>query len=306
MNPKSVIPDVEAWTEDDLKRIPSAEDGHFEFKSSKVSGSIEKLKEKIQVAASAFWNSGGGVLTVGVDGQGRIDGGVAELIGRQTICDWVDQAIMMVQPPGPYVLRAIRGERAESLISVGNVVLVISFDESTAIPHMAPDGKYYLRAGAHSGPAGHFLVEAMYARRRLDSPSLRGLFRMSQGKRNTIELAVLALNEAPALSVQITLHPLPPCIAQDEKQTFPLCIPVIDRWHPFSMDIAYLHMADQYLGADAITLVLDYQDLAGRTFNDKQLLDYHASVSTLRIGVRDSDKIESALKEIACELKRLR
>lgn len=195
--------DIENWSEDDLLDLPNMENDTIEYKSSKVP--LDKLKDKISVAASAFWNSGGGIFIAGVDDVGKIDGGVVLTFGRQKIRDWADQVIASVEPQGEYIIQVIEKSDPKSSIQNDHGILVIGFRESYNGPHMAPDRKYYGRIGAHTGPLSHFLVEAVRARRGLNNPKLRGVLRPNDRKSNTIELVVVALNIAPALISSLTL-----------------------------------------------------------------------------------------------------
>lgn len=264
---------VENWVEDDLTDLPVEENEYYEYKSSETP--TAKLKEKIAVAASAFWNSGGGIFIAGINDEGQIDGGIPETIGRQKLRDWVDQSIARVEPPGPYIIQIIgKGENGSS-IKEGNVVLVVGFGESITAPHMAPDKRYYLRAGAHSGPASHFLVEAIRLRRSLQRPLLRGVLIPSTKISDVIQLVIVCLNEATALNVKISLDPLPKGFStQGLSKHFPLEIPVIDRIHPLTMDIAPRFNWENAVGGDFLNLKLEYQDIADRQFKEDQTLDF--------------------------------
>src|SRR5690606_33031336 len=109
--------------------------------------------------------------------------------------------------------------------------------ESHIGPHMAPDKKYYIRAGAHSAPASHFLVEAIRLRRTLEKPLLRGLLRVNPQKHSVIDLVIMTANDAPALNVTVNFEPLPLALAEHFEESFPLSIPVIDKNHPFRMEL---------------------------------------------------------------------
>ena len=87
----------------DLSTIPSAEDDRYEFKCSKLN--LDALKPKLQKAASAFWNTGGGTLIAGVDNAGKPDGGIPLTNDRQPIRDWVDNVLKEVNPTGKYRVR---------------------------------------------------------------------------------------------------------------------------------------------------------------------------------------------------------
>jgi predicted HTH transcriptional regulator len=71
---------VTTWNESSLSGIPKRETDQYEYKSSLIRNDkkfSEKLKEDICTAASAFWNTGGGFLIVGIDGKtATVDGGI--------------------------------------------------------------------------------------------------------------------------------------------------------------------------------------------------------------------------------------
>jgi predicted HTH transcriptional regulator len=88
--------------------LPNAEDDRHEYKSSAIKN--EGLGDKIAKAASGFWNSGGGLFVVGVDGNGQPDGGISLSVGqkgRQSRRDWIDQVILQVTPKFAYVVHSI-------------------------------------------------------------------------------------------------------------------------------------------------------------------------------------------------------
>lgn len=157
--------DIAEWNLDRLTVLPSEEIDRIEYKSSRVK--VSKLGAKISVAASAFWNSGGGLLVLGVDPEtGLPDGGLPPAdFGRQSIRDWIDQAIARTEPPGPYAIQTLVGDTETEGVDVGNVVALVGFGASENPPHMASDDKYYIRLGAHSVPIRHYLVEALRSRR---------------------------------------------------------------------------------------------------------------------------------------------
>ena len=116
------------WTEDELtSNIPSEETDFYEFKSSSIS--VNELKKKLPVAASAFWNSGGGIFVAGVDDNGKIDGGISNLVGRQTLRDWADQILSSVEPVGPYIIKTIEPKDRSSSINPDHKHGTFSHDE---------------------------------------------------------------------------------------------------------------------------------------------------------------------------------
>lgn len=293
---------IENWTEEDLLALPQGETEYFEYKSSKTP--IDKLKDKISIAASAFWNSGGGVFVAGVNNAGKIDGGLPANVGKQSVRDWVDQILASVEPVGNYSIKVITKETTNSLIQDNSIVLVISFGESIVAPHMAYDKKYYIRAGTHSGPANHFLVEAIRGLRGLQKPVLRGLLKMHDEKSHIVELVILALNQ-PALNVELSFDPLPKVFAEHDVfgDKFPLRIPLIDRNYPFRMDISMFPGGKQVFGDTPIVLKLNYQSLTGEEFSEEQILDPSRNMPPMQSGKKTLDEIEDILKELTKHVK---
>lgn len=290
---------IDDWEVEDLLNLPSGETEYYEYKSSRIP--LTNLKEKIAIAASAFWNSGGGIFIAGVDDQGKVDGGLAEVVGRQKIRDWTDQILASIEPPGSYAIKTINNI---SITNPNHVVLVISFGESFNGPHMAPDKKYYIRAGTHSGPASHYLVEAIRARRGLQNPVLRGLIRMHPQKDNVVQLVVLNIAESPALNVEITFTPLPNAFAEHTANKFPLVIPVISREQSFAMDVSLWGAGAEIFGTASVLLKMKYNNLVGRVFEDAQSLHPDQSLGPLRF--TDTKDTKKLIEHIANELKHLR
>jgi Putative DNA-binding domain len=295
---------IENWTENDLLDLPEKETDSYEYKSSKTSK--DDLNRKLSIAASAFWNSGGGLFIAGVDDGGKIDGGIPANFGRQSLQDWIAQIILQVEPSGLYTVKIIQSGQPNSAIATDNVVLVVAFEESLIAPYMAYDKRYYIRAGAHSVSASHFWVEAIRLRRNLLHPRLHGLIRMHPQKDRVIELEIIALNQAPALDVKLSLNPLPAFFEQHARNSFPLSISIVDINHPFTMEISVLGSNDIILGLFPMQLILDYYDVTGRLFNDTQSIDVMRNIPPLQVentSLRENAKV---MKQIGQDLKALR
>jgi len=147
-----------------LQSLPPQENQEYEFKCSSTPDS--QLAEKIWKAASGFWNAGGGTLVIGVANDGRPDEGISLKVGWQPRKDWIDQVIWRVDPQGNHKVQIPRKNSDKG-------VFAIKFDQSHIGPHMAPDCRYYIRAGAHTVQANHFIVESIRARRSAFHPILR-------------------------------------------------------------------------------------------------------------------------------------
>jgi hypothetical protein len=236
------------------------EDDEFEFKSSQLS--IDQLKEKISKAASGFSNSGGGFFIAGIDDEsGNVDGGIPRKIGKQDLRDWADNVIHNIQPTPRYEVTLLDDIQRRGSLNGGSVILVIYFHESYIGPHMAHDNRYYIRAGAHTVPAKHFIVDAIWAKRHFSKPRLTHLFRLKPDNPSVIQLGILALTNSAAIDIEVNLLPIPPILSRNDcTRLFPLKISMIDQENPFFFDITIYNNARENFG-NAVQLIVDYKDL---------------------------------------------
>ncbi len=283
----------------DIANLPLAEDERFEYKSSATPSN--GLKDKLTRAASGFWNSGGGMFIVGVDGTGRPDGGFATAVGETPIRDWIDQVLKDVAPVGVYSVQLFLHDPTSGLnIGENNCVIAVEFEESARPPHMAPDHKYYIRAGAHTVPATHYIVEALWARRRVQRPQLAHTMRLKPEASDIIQLAILPLTEEPAINVAIALDPLPE-MWKNSTASFPLRLPVLDRTTPFYLDVTTYFAAEERLG-EGVKLRVEYEDLCKNRYDYTATLDIK-SIAPWRIGTPASEKMAKSLESIDKTLK---
>jgi Putative DNA-binding domain len=276
----------------DLTRLPALEDDSFEFKSSKTP--LSKLKDKINQAVSGFANSGGGYFIAGVDDYGNADGGFSLKVERQDLRDWIDNIVNQVEPVPKYEIKLIEDPAEKGVIEPNSAVIIIAIYESYFGPHMAPDKHYYIRAGAHTVKAKHFIIEAVWAKRHFSKPRLTHLFRLKPGKEQIVQLGILALTEDPAIDIKISIFPLPK-IMKELEQLFPLEIPLIDRQNPFFFDIS-LYGGDHF-GSD-IQLELEYYDISGNFYTYKTPIEIKSSVPPMTLGNDNFEKAVKALEKI--------
>ena len=299
---------IENWSEDDLLDLPEGETDEYEYKSSLIRESQHyrsDLSSKITKTASALWNTGGGILVIGVDDSGQVDGGIPYFMGKQKLRDWVDMILNTVSPVGPYTVRTIKPQKADSKIDPEHVVLVLAFGESFDLPHMAPDNRYYVRAGAHSNPANHYLVEAIRARRGLNRPMLRALLRENPQKAGVVELTIVTINDSPALNVLIDFEPIPPHLQEQLPERLPLTVSLIDRSNPFRMDIATMRRLAYWLGDKPFQVILQYEGVRGELFKDTQSLDHLRSLGPSEIRLSNGNSSEKLLLKVLKQLRRL-
>ncbi len=285
----------------DLTQLPITEDDYFEFKSSRTIDNDNKLKElnkKLSCAVSGFANSGGGCFIAGVDGSGNADDGIPLKIGKQDLRDWVDNIVHQVEPCPRYDINILQNSCGKGIIKPDSAILMVLIYESYFGPHMAPDNHYYIRAGAHTVKAKHFIIDAIWAKRHFSKPQLTHLFRLKPGKENVVQLGILAITENPALNVEVTVIPLPETMKNLEK-LFPLKISLIDRQNPFFFDI------NLYGGRDFkedVHLTIKYNDASANSYTYETIIEPKRSLPPVTIGndnfgnaVKALEKIEKAL-----------
>ena len=277
-----------------IEAVPSSEDDAFEYKSSATP--FPNLKDKISRAASAFANSGGGCFIAGVAGNGTPDGGLPALVGRQSLRDWVDQAVATVSPRVGYDVRLFEDNGRKGQLTSGNVILAITFFPSESAPHMAEDKKYYIRAGAHSVPASHFMVESLWARRGSSKPLLSHAVRERPGNSNVVQVGVIALNSAPAIDVEFQIEPLAG-VLNGLEEYFPIRLPVVDRNTPFFLDFILFHRFDAEVPVE-VKVVLKYRDLAGNEYSYRSQRPLKEAIHPIRIGTDPTERIARAIENL--------
>lgn len=252
----------------ELDALPEGESDLVEFKSS--AADLGDLAAKLSRAASAFWNSGGGLFVAGVDARGRPDGGLPRHVGHQALRDWTDQALATVAPPGPYAVALLTGQPTQGEIGPERGVLVVGFGPSHVAPHMAGDRRYYIRAGAHTVPATHFLLEAIRAQRGLQKPWLECLLRHTTTRQGAaVQLSLVAVSDAPALDVQISAEPIEGRPSGYPADLFPKRVPLIDRLNPFTLNLNSVAA----LQDAAFLVLLHYRDIKGREYATSHVVD---------------------------------
>ncbi|MEG3925617.1 ATP-binding protein [Microcoleus sp. T3_D1] len=297
--------DIRTLSDQDLSEfLPDAEDDRHEYKSSAIKKDKE-LGDKIAKAASGFWNSGGGLFVVGVDENGQPDGGISLNVGRQSRRDWIDQAISQVMPKSCYVIHSIENSGCGLNIESGKGVFLIGFGDSEIGPHMAHDHCYYIRAGAHTVPAGHFIVEAIRARRGLRTPLLSHIVRLKPGNSKVIQLGIVALNAASAINVCVQADMLPKSITVAQlDESFSLRCPFISEQFPLFFDISLMMIGRVEL--PPFNLKLTYSDIANRTYNQSFEVDIERQLGPNLSSDKGTDAIVEKLKDIATAITKIK
>jgi hypothetical protein len=162
------------WTEDQIASLPAGEHDYFERKSGALFDAADRnpLYDTLAKAASAFSNSGGGHLVLGVRDDGTFDGVPLVITGRTRTRDWLEQKIPDLLD---YRLGDFRVHTAipatPTQIPANKELIIIDFGDSALAPHQSTRAHiYYYRSAGRSVPAPHFYLELL--RQRLTNPAL--------------------------------------------------------------------------------------------------------------------------------------
>jgi len=152
--------------------LPPREHDFFDRKSGRLLND-SSFREDVAKALSAFANTGGGHLVLGVQDDGTMDG-LPPLKGRTPVREWLEQIIPNLLS---YPLQDFRVHEVipatPSAIPPGQSVIVIDVGDSMLAPHQTADTKiYYHRSGGHSVRAPHIYLEAIRGRQRFPSQAV--------------------------------------------------------------------------------------------------------------------------------------
>ncbi|WFU14422.1 ATP-binding protein [Bradyrhizobium sp. CB3481] len=162
-----------SWTEADVTNLPTGEHDYFERKAGAlIEGDRNNLLDDLAKAASAFANSGGGHLVIGIRNDGSFDGVPHLISGRETTRDWLEQKLPDLLDYRLNDFRVHVVERSDvSAIPDGRDVVVIDFGDSALAPHQSRrHTSYFYRSAGRSVPAPHFYLELL--RQRMTAPDL--------------------------------------------------------------------------------------------------------------------------------------
>lgn len=167
------------WTEAELAELGPDEYDFQEFKGSgwvvEDGGVSPWFAGSLSKQVSAFSNSAGGRIFVGLDDDGQIDGGVPVDLKPGGTRSWLEDIIHQLVDPrlGRFnVFEVPHGDGSvpESAIWPGHAVYVLEVPASEDAPHQARDHRYYLRIAGKSRPMGHIHLRDI--QRRTRSPTL--------------------------------------------------------------------------------------------------------------------------------------
>jgi Schlafen, AlbA_2 len=211
--------DPREWGESQLLALPVGEFDWLEIKGRKsIDLTMPTVQEAhvrtaLSKAVSAFANSGGGVITLGMknprlpsEGLAVDDGGVVDAVRRPSTREWLEDLVPhLVEPPLlSFNVYAIAGGRSGSQILPGRVVLLVNIPDSSQAPHQALDKRYYGRVGGKSQPLGHRMVADIWGRRRDPQIELTAPVRVFVEWPESISYP--GQRQAPRRIVELVLH----------------------------------------------------------------------------------------------------
>ncbi|MCA3632943.1 MAG: ATP-binding protein [Methylobacterium sp.] len=160
------------WTEADVLALGPYEHDSFERKGGRILDKSDDFENTLAKALSAFANSGGGSIVLGMKDDGTFDGLPLAKEGRASTRDWLETKIphLLDYPLSDFRVHIVVPS-TPSLIPAEKIVIVVDVGDSAAAPHQSKRDKiYYRREGGRSVPAPHFYIELL--RQRLTSPNL--------------------------------------------------------------------------------------------------------------------------------------
>lgn len=169
------------WNEADVLALPTGEHDWFERKAGALydANDLSGIRGALAKASSAFANTGGGSLVLGIEDDGATFDGLPPARGSTPMREWIEQLVpnLVSYPLVEFRVHEVQPDPAASTLPSGTVVIVIDFGDSPTAPHQCDYGGggaqkyvYYMRQGGHSVLAPHHVVELI--RQRLTAPVL--------------------------------------------------------------------------------------------------------------------------------------
>ena len=163
---------VEHWTEAQLGLLGPDEYDVQEYKGSGLmvaGGQVHTdFLPALSKQLSAFANGAGGHIVLGLDDDGRIDGGIPVDLKKGGTRSWLEDVVPgLCDPPlAAFNVHEILRQSDGSAILPGHAVYVIEVPPSDLAPHQALDLRYYLRIAGKSRPMGNVHLHDVLRRTR--------------------------------------------------------------------------------------------------------------------------------------------
>lgn len=140
-----------------LAMIPDNEDNRWEYKAVGLLEDENKFKSKLGKQVSAFANSLGGFIILGVKDDRSVGQPFPDQKGETRMKDWLAKVVSYsVESP----LQDFQVHRVP-ITGQSGAIYVIEVGDSVAAPHQAKDKVYYYRIDGHSDPAPHVHLQLL-------------------------------------------------------------------------------------------------------------------------------------------------
>jgi len=165
------------WTFDDLRGLGADEHDFQEFKGTgwiyEDGGISPWFGGALSKQVSAFANGAGGRIFIGLDDEGRPDGGVPVDLKSGGTRSWLEDIVHQLVDPrlARFNVFEVQGTPADGIFE-GRAIYVIEIPPSEDAPHQARDHRYYLRIAGKSRPMGHIHLQDIQRRTRSPFVSL--------------------------------------------------------------------------------------------------------------------------------------
>jgi hypothetical protein len=165
------------WDEDYLLNLPVGEFDWLEVKGRRFldltlpNVQESAVRQNLSKAISAFANSGGGVVVLGLSNPTTSwhvdDGGIDLTVKPPSTREWLEDIIptLVDLPLTSFNVYVVHHTAISSQIANGRGVFIIEIPDSEQAPHQATDNKYYARVAGKSRPISHRLVADIFGRR---------------------------------------------------------------------------------------------------------------------------------------------
>lgn len=142
---------------DDLVNIRKEREGyHLDYKCE--FGNLDKAKKELSKDITAFANTSGGYLVIGVDKHYKISG-IDPIIQNKSIDEWINQILSSNLEPQLFYF----DPKVILIPESDKVIVVIHVPESTKKPHIVTEwNNYFIRINDSSKSANHSQIKDMF------------------------------------------------------------------------------------------------------------------------------------------------
>lgn len=161
-----IHPVSHVWSIEQVLNLPDAESDLFDRKSARAFERND-WRATFGKALSAFANSGGGHVFIGIEDDGRptgcppTGGGAGS---RQTFVEWLNNILpgLTDYPLHAFRCHAVEIDAERRAVLGDRLVVAVNIDDSPSAPHQCrADRLYYHRQGGTSVPAPHQIIDLL-------------------------------------------------------------------------------------------------------------------------------------------------